>query len=244
MALNPYFSKRGVPSEHNLYHSIMKESIQIKGLNVIYLPRTLTKEDKIFGEDTLSEFNAAYEIEAYMETTSGPEGDGDIMGKFGLEIRDETTFTISKKRWEEVIGSHNDTIVKGRPNEGDLIYLRIDDYQREFYEISFVEHEDPFYQLEEIFAYKLKCSMFEFSNEKFNTGIPEIDSLHDKTSFDGKNYEIINEDGSSIIQENGGLMLQDDWVMENAQREYAINQEFLDKAAAITVAPKNPFNFE
>jgi len=242
--LNPYFEQRAYPKEHNLYDSLIAESIQIKGTNIYYLPRTMKKLDQIFGEDTLSEFSHAIPLEAYMETVNGPEGDGDIISKFGLEIRDQTTFTVSKKRWEDVVGSLGLTSIAGRPNEGDLIFFQIEDLQRELYEIKFVEHEDPFYQLNHIGMYKLKCEMFVFSNEKFNTGIPMIDSLDNKTAYDGVCYEVIAEDGSSIVQEDGSLILQDDWIMEDAERHYAVNQVFIDKASSLVVNSSAAFGFQ
>lgn len=245
--LNPYFANRAIASEHRLYDSLIAEAIQIKGTEIYYLPRTLRKEDKVFGEDTLSAFYHAIPLEAYMETPKGPSGDGDIISKFGLEIRDETTFTVSKKRWEEVVGSLGLQIVSGRPNEGDLIFFQVQDLQQEFYQISFVEHEEPFYQMEHIGMYRLKCEMFRYSNELFQTGIPIIDSLHDKTSFNALHYEIALEDGSGSISmetPNSSIIL-DDWSMEDASREYATNSTFIDEARKITknVIPENPFGW-
>jgi len=171
MPRNVYFSQ-AVRSEQNLYEDLIVESLKIYGQDVYYIPRTLVNRDSILNEDPSSKFDDAYLMEAYIENVDGFEGTGDLYSKFGLEIRDEATFIISRKSWNYAVGLHEN---KAKPSEGDLLFLPM---TNSFFEISFVEHESPFFQLSNLPVYKLTCSLFEYGDEDFETGIGEID---DKT---------------------------------------------------------------
>jgi hypothetical protein len=185
MATNVYFSQK-VRSEQNLYEDIIIESLKIYGQDVYYLPRTIVDTDYILNEAVESRFDDAYIIESYIENTDGFGGEGDLMSKFGLEIRDTATFIISKRRWEQLIGITNNNFgADDRPLEGDLIYLPL---SKKFFQIDFVENEAPFYQLSNLPTYKLQCSLFEFAEESINTGNIEIDSITDKYSYSQELY--------------------------------------------------------
>ena len=171
MPRNVYFSQ-SVKSEQNLYEDLIIESLKIYGQDVFYIPRTLVNRDNILNEDAASKFDDAYLIEMYIENIDGFEGSGDLYSKFGLEIRDEVTFVVSKKMWNQGIGKFSSNELSPRPQEGDLIFLPL---SNTFFEINFVEHEDPFYQLQNLPTYKIKCHKFEYSDEAFDTGIAEID---------------------------------------------------------------------
>ena len=173
MPRNVYFSQ-AVRSEQNLYEDLVIESLKIFGQDVYYIPRTLVERDNILGEDPVSSFDDAYLVEAYIENQDGFEGAGDLYQKFGLEIRDEANFIISKRSWERLVGLYNNTLGTIRPQEGDIIFLPL---SNSFFEITFVEHEQPFYQLSNLPVYKLTCSLFEYSDEKFDTDIAAIDDL-------------------------------------------------------------------
>jgi len=173
MPRNVYFSQ-AVRSEQNLYEDLVIESLKIFGQDVYYIPRTLVERDNILGEDPVSSFDDAYLVEAYIENQDGFEGAGDLYQKFGLEIRDEANFIISKRSWERLVGLYNNTLGTVRPQEGDIIFLPL---SNSFFEITFVEHEQPFYQLSNLPVYKLTCSLFEYSDEKFDTDIAAIDDL-------------------------------------------------------------------
>ena len=135
MPRNVYFSQ-AVRSEQNLYEDLVIESLKIFGQDVYYIPRTLVNRDNILGEDPASSFDDAYLIEAYIENQDGFEGAGDLYQKFGLEIRDEANFIISKRQWEKLIGLYNNTLDSiERPKEGDLIFLPL---SNSFFEITFV----------------------------------------------------------------------------------------------------------
>jgi len=171
MPRNVYFSQ-AVRSEQNLYEDLVIESLKIFGQDVYYIPRTIVNRDNILGEDPASKFDDAYLIEAYIENTDGFEGAGDLYSKFGLEIRDEATFIISRRQWEKGIGIFSSNEVDPRPQEGDVIFLPM---TNSFFEISYVEDDQPFYQLSNLPVYRLQCSLFEYSDEDFDTGVEEID---------------------------------------------------------------------
>ena len=173
MPRNVYFSQ-AVRSEQHLYEDLVIESLKIFGQDVYYVPRTLVERDTILGEDPASSFDDAYLIEAYIENQEGFEGAGDLYQKFGLEIRDEANFIISKRQWEKLVGLYNNSLSTVRPQEGDLIFLPM---SNSFFEITFVEHEKPFYQLSNLPVYTLTCSLFEYSDEQIDTNIDAIDNV-------------------------------------------------------------------
>ena len=173
MPRNVYFSQK-VRSEQNLYEDLIVESLTIYGQDVYYLPRNIITRDNILGEDVESQFDDAYMVEMYIENTEGFEGEGNLFSKFGLEIRDEATFVVARKTWNKLVGFNNNTVNNMRPNEGDLIYLPL---SNSFFEISFVEHEQPFYQISNLPVYKLQCRLFEYNEEDFDTNILEVDQI-------------------------------------------------------------------
>ncbi len=173
MATNSYFTQ-GTTGEQDLIENLVIEQIKMFGKNVFYMPRTLVNEDTTFTEDALSKFDDAYEIEAYIEDPTGFTGDGDLFTKFGVRISDQVTFIISRKRFTEAVDDNAQLIVEGRPNEGDLVYFPM---ANKIFKIMFVEHEQPFYQLGKIHVWGLKCELFEFSDEQFDTGVTAIDQI-------------------------------------------------------------------
>jgi hypothetical protein len=192
MGRNVFFN-HAVKSEQNLYEDLIIEAMEIYGLQVYYIPRSITRLDNILNEDIASVFGDAYMITMYLEDLAdGYGGEQTIMSKFGLEIRDSSNWVVAKKTWEQFVGVQNNTIIAGRPNEGDLIYIPM---TGSFHEIKFVEHESPFYQLGNIFVYKLQCETFEYANEKFDTGVEEIDGIEDTYAFSQK---ILISDGNGI----------------------------------------------
>jgi hypothetical protein len=173
MPTNVFFSPK-VRTEQNLYEDIIIESIRMYGQDVYYLPRSIVQRDFILGEDVESQFNSANTIEVFIENMEGFEGQGNIFQKFGMEIRDEVTFVMAKRSWQKLVGLYNSATTSERPAEGDLIYLPL---SKSFFEIAFVEHEAPFYQLSNLPTYKIQARLFEFNEEEFNTGIAAIDGI-------------------------------------------------------------------
>ena len=173
MATNTYFTQ-GTTGEQDLVGSLVVEQIKMFGKDVYYIPRTLVKSDDTFGEDTLSKFTGAFLLEAYIEDASGFRGDGDMFSKFGVRISDQITFIVSRTRFTEAVDDNAQLIVEGRPNEGDLIHFPL---ANKTFEIQFVEHEVPFYQLGKVHVWGLRCELFEYSDEDIETGVAAVDQI-------------------------------------------------------------------
>jgi len=243
MATSVYFDK-GTFGEQNLYEDLIIEQLKVFGHDVYYMPRTLVKEDKLFGEDVLSQFNNAYMIEMYMEEVEGYGGDKELISKFGLEIRDEVNFVVSRRIWEQTVTNDPNIIVSTRPNEGDLIYFpRI----QKIFQIDFVDHDDPFFQVDNLPVYKLSCSTYEYSHEALDTGVTAIDAIETEASLDALFYQItmeqpgtLNEwmgleDGLGYVDletatESGYLVGETDTYNGNMLMEsgdYIVNEEYV-----------------
>ena len=204
MPTNVYFDTGTKPEQH-LYEDLMIEQLKIYGQDVFYIPRTLVKEDELFGEDTLSKFGDAYQIEMYFENVEGYEGEKEIMSKFGLQMQEDVTFVVARRRFEQLVSHDSNLIVKTRPNEGDLVYFP---KVKKMFEITFVDHDDPFYQVHNVPAFKLKCKTFEYSSEDLDTGITEIDAIETDNSLDMLSFQFTMEQATSTTF-NEGLQLED-----------------------------------
>ena len=177
MALNPFFLQ-GSSGEQRLVQSLINEQLRMYGVEVIYIPRKFVNKKTIIQEIQSSRFDDNFAIEAYLNTYDGYGGSGDILTKFGVSIRDEVTLTISKERFEDFIGiflngmDSSEIELSTRPREGDLIYFPLG---QRLFEVKFVEHEQPFYQLGKLYVYELKCELFEYEDEVLDTNIDEVD---------------------------------------------------------------------
>lgn len=195
-----------------LIEDLVIESIRIFGLDCWYIPKRIVDKDKIYGEDSLSEYNTSYMVEMYVRNVEGFAGEGDFLSKFNVEIRDQMTLTIARRTFEDEVGNQESSYT--RPREGDLIFLPLNN---KVFQIKFVEHEPVFYQMGALQMYDLKCELFEYSNEVMNTGFDAIDDLQNNYS-DALNVfaittendlEIKMEDGYSLIREEFDLEVQD-----------------------------------
>ena len=173
MATSNFFSNFDHNNEQHLLQDLMVESIKIFGHDVSYLPRTKNNVDNLLGEDPTSSFTAAYPIEMYIKNTDGFAGEGAFVGRFGLEIRQQITFTVARRTWD---GQGIST----RPLEGDLIWFPM---TNKLFEIQFVDHESVFYQLGKLPVYDLSCELFEYSDEDIDTGIEEIDKVEVENAY-------------------------------------------------------------
>lgn len=201
MPTNFFFNNFQNSQEQVLIEDLIIESIRIYGIDVKYLPRTAGAYDKLFNEDPAPEFTRTVEMEMYIKNVDGFAGDGDFLSKFGLEIRDQITFCVARRAFNDEIGVSVEEI--DRPQEGDLIYLPLN---KKMFEIRFVEHEAIFYQLGSLQMYELKCELFEFSNQYFKTGVDEIDRLYKKFRT-ADNCYILTELSEPILAESGGPLL-------------------------------------
>ena len=185
MALNPFFLQ-GSDQEQRLVQDLINEQLQIYGVEVTYIPRKYVNRKTIIEEVNASKFDDNFTIEAYVNTFEGYGGQGDILTKFGMSLRDELVVSISKERFEDFIAAFLTALpdeeinVDTRPREGDLIYFPLGG---RLFEVKFVEHEQPFYQLGKNYIFELKCELFEYEDEVIDTDIEEIDTQVQETGF-------------------------------------------------------------
>jgi len=173
MATNLYFNNVTSHAEQELINDLTSEVIKMHGMDVFYIPRTIVKEDLIMGEDVLSKFTTAYEIEMYLKGTEGFGGEGDLVSKFGLDVRDEVIFTVHKDRF-------NLATDMDKPLEGDLVFLPIN---KGLFEVKFVEHEQPFYQAGKNYSFDITCELYQYSQEQLETGIVGVDNIEKEQGY-------------------------------------------------------------
>ena len=176
---NIYFSA-GARSEQNLYEDLIIESIKIYGQDLYYMPRDLVNVDPVFREDPVSKFNSNYLLEMYVDNIDGFDGEGDLFTKFGVEIRDQVTFTVSKRRWQQTVMRYDNEITGTRPFEGDLVFTP---FSKKLFQIMHVEHEQPFYQLNNLPVFKLQCELFEYNDEDIDVSNDDITQLEVDAGF-------------------------------------------------------------
>ena len=199
---SPYFKENS--SEQNLVEDLSIESIKINGRDMVYIPRTLLNEDKLFGEDNSAKFDDGYEMEMYIQSVNGFEGDGDILTKFGIQIRDRIELVVSRKRFEQEVTTYETNVT--RPREGDLIFFPL---SNTLFEINFVEHENPFYQIGKLYTYLLVCETFTYTHEDMDTGFSTVDKL--ETDSQGLSGDII------IPKTSTGITMGDNEFIQNTQ---------------------------
>ena len=180
MPTNVFFN-HAVNTEQHLYEDLVVESLRFYGHEVYYLPREIVEEDKILGEDVQSTFGDSYQVEMYLDNVEGFDNMGqDLFSKFGVQVQEEATFTLALRTWERFISLDSNLATSLRPNEGDLIYFPL---SGSLFEIRYVEDANPFYQIGKLFVFKLKCSLFEYSGEDFDTGVDAVDLVEDQNAY-------------------------------------------------------------
>ena len=179
MPTNVYFTQ-GTKNEQFLVEDLIIESLKIYGQDFFYIPRTLVSKDEILGEDRLSKFTSSFPIEMYFENVDSLDGQGAFIQKFGLMMEQSATLVVARRRWEQMVGRFGATIIPTRPCEGDLIYFPL---TKGLFEIKFVKHQDPFYQLGKLYVFKLQVELFQYASEKIDTGIKEIDAFETLKTF-------------------------------------------------------------
>lgn len=171
MATNVFFRNYDFFNEQQLIDDLVIESIQIHGVDTYYVTKDSSPVDELQNEAPLATFDAAYHIDMYVKSVDGFQGQGDFLSKFGLEIRDQVTFTVAMRTFERYVTRNKPAWV--RPREGDLVYLPMN---QKFFKVTFVEHESVFYQSGALRVFDLKCELYEYSNERFDTGVALVDS--------------------------------------------------------------------
>jgi len=208
MATNPYFSQ-SVRSEQHLFEDIVIESLKMYGQDIYYLPRDIVNEDRILGDDVPSRFNYSYKIEMYIENVDGFDGEGDLFTKFGVEIRDQATFVVSRRRWSDTVKRYDNEITISRPAEGDLLYIP---FSSKLFQITHVEHEQPFYQLQNLPTFKLRCELFEYNDENFDTRVDAVDSIEKDYAYKF-NLTLDSASNGFIVGETANQTLSDGTII-------------------------------
>ena len=201
MATNFYFNNYKNSGEQDLLESLIVEAIRIYGEDMYYITRNINNLDKLYTADDQSSYTKAFLCEFYIKSVDGFSGDGNFMSKFGLEIRDQVVFSIAQRTFSNEIGAYT-TLV--RPNEGDLIYFPLNN---KCFQIKFVQKFEMFYQLGALQTWEMTCELFEYSDEVFNTGIPEIDAIQNKESTNILDYVIMDEQGNFITDEQDNYLV-------------------------------------
>lgn len=271
MTTNKYFNNFTYGREQDTQDDLIVESIKIYGQDVKYMPRTLVKEDDLFGEDILSKFETAVDLEMYIKNTTGFEGEGDFLSKFGLEIRDQVTFTMARKRWDQITteklidevgfnyqietantgaysNSHSLMLETGSANGYSITSSRPNEgdliffpLNEKLYEIKFVEHEEIFYPHGKLYTYDLACELFQYSSQQLDTGNTAIDSLELSYSADQLFYQFTLENGDTLTGEDGDYIIQE-YRLETTDN--AANNEFFTQQSLdfIDFSETNPFS--
>lgn len=236
MATNFFFNNFQNSQEQYLIEDLIIESIKIYGLDMYFIPRNAVAIDKIYGEDPLREYLHAVPIELYIKNIEGFAGEGDFLSKFNIQIRDQITFSVARRSFANEVGQLESIV---RPREGDLIFLPLN---KKIFEIKFVEHEAIFYQLGALQMWDMKCELFEYNNEYFNTGIEDVDKLSANYNISMDTVGILTESGLYINDEDGYMLMQESYDI-NTNDPLADNDELEDEAASfLDFSEHNPFS--
>ena len=270
MTVNKYFKPYSYGREQDTAEDLIIESIKIYGLDVKYLPRTIINQDFLLGEDALGKFNSAIDLEVYIKNIQGFEGEGDFLSKFNLEIRDQITFTMARKRFSQIateklideVGynyqvetantqawSVTDSYVleTGSANGYSITSTRplegdliFFPLNNKLYEIKFVEHENIFYQHGKLYTYDIQCELYE-RDSRLDTGNTAIDIIESNTTLDILTYQFLDESGNTMLIEDGGYMLQE--FRLEATAPMANNEYITAKSLSfVNWSEQNPFS--
>lgn len=241
MATSVYFNNFNTRSEQNVLEDLIVESIKIYGIDVFLCPRTINEKDEIYGEDPTSSYESNYQIEMYIRNIDGYEGDGVFLSRFGVEIRDQMTFSVAIRTFNSEVGQYTGT---SRPKEGDLIWMTLNPQRPQLLQIKYVNDRSIFYQLGTLQLYDLTCEVFEYSGERLSTGIAAVDALQQQNSLDIGIYNLLTSSNEILVDSNGFALIQTGFDIDiQAGDPYADNSEFQDLAdGLINFTESNPFS--
>ena len=222
MATSVYFNHFESTPEQNLHQDLIIEAIKNYGIDVYYLPRKFVNEDLLYGEDTISEFNQAHLIEMYVKSVDGFEGEGDFVSRFGLEIRDQVVFSVARRRFDNL-----DITEQDRPLEGDVIFFPLN---KKLYEIRFVEHESMFYQFGKLPIFDLTCELFQYDDQRIDTGVEDIDEIEDTLAY---SINLSMGDGSGAYVDDETVYVGDSVGSANTKAR-VVSWNATDKTLKIT----------
>lgn len=222
--------------EQELLTELVQESIKIHGIDIYYLPREYVNKDEIYTEDSLSEYQQALLIDGYLKSFDQFEGEGQFLQKFNLEIRDNITFTISQRTFQEEISV---PVGIPRPREGDLIYLPV---AKRLFKITYVEKFPVMMPLGTLPSYDIKCEMFEYSGEVFNTGVREIDAIEKNYNIELNNFAISTENYLELRDEDGFSLMQESYDIDVIDPTAQNDEIELEADTFIDFSERDPFS--
>jgi hypothetical protein len=220
MATNHYFNNYSAKNEQNIIEDLVVESIKIMGFDGYYIPNdNEVARDLLYGEDPVKKFNTAFQLEFYLSSSSGYSGDGDFFSKFGLEIKNNVKIILSRRSFNER-GPISPEFT--RPREGDLIWIPFLNGTGELYEITFTEQAKDFFQLgrKAPYFYELSLEEFKYSQEVFNTGIPDIDVVVTENAY---TLMLNMNTGTGRYKEKEIVFQSDDNTYANAKSEAIVS---------------------
>lgn len=225
MATNFYFNNFSSSGEQALIENLIIESIKIHGVDTYYIPRKIVNKDSTFREQALAEYGEAVSIEMYIRNIDGFEGDGEFLSKFGVEVRDQITFSVAMRVFDDEVGK---LLRRDRPLENDLVWFP---FNKALFQIKFVKKKPVFYQLGALQFYDIICELYEYSNEIFNTGVDIIDETYNAFLTTTDPYIVTSESGAALLNERGVAIIEEeydvDYLDQTSQNEI-FEQEGLD----------------
>ena len=229
-----YFNNFNSSGEQQLLQSLVTESTGIYGQDMYYIPRVINNYDSLLQTDDQSIYNTPYQICIYIENINGFNGDGSFMSKFGVQIRDQVIFTVPVDTFAQVVGSYDQQV---RPNEGDIIYFPLN---KKCFQITYVDKFSMFYALGSLYQWRMYCEVFEYSNEIFDTGIPEIDSMQVTYSTNILDYSLMDELANPLIDEANNYLVVQSYVLNDVD-SVADNDIFKTGSDGYTASGSNNF---
>jgi hypothetical protein len=241
MPVNPYFNNFKSSMEQTLIEDLIVESIKVYGFDVQYCPCTVMAKDELYGADTVSEYNSSTDIEMYIKSVDGFEGDGVFLSKFGLEMRDQIVLTVSLRSFANEILHISE---QEKPREGDLIYFTLNPNRPQLYVVKYVNDRSIFYQLGGMQVYDLTCELFEYSGEQLNTGIPEIDALEAKLTTNMSAFGILTHAGKNIVTSAGYSIVRSEFKLDTQLQDAGDDSEYFQANASgiIDFSDVDPFS--
>lgn len=224
MPVSTFFNNYGASGEQALLDSLIVESIRIYGEDMYYVPRELANFDKLYGEDDSSRYDEAIGIEIYLRSNQGFLGNKDMIKKIaGIDIDDEIKFIIARTTFDQLIGTTRGFV---RPREGDLIFFPLNN---KAFQITFVSKYEIFYQLGSLYTWEVSCMLFEYSGEKINTGLGDIDALEARGTVDIYDYAVHTEADEVIVTEANEVWTTTDQILTNV--DPLADNDFLNEKA-------------
>ena len=225
MATNFYFQNFSSSGEQNLIENLVIESIKIHGIDNFYIPRKIINRDNAFREQEFSEYGEAIQVEMYIRNVDGFEGDGEFLSKFGVEVRDQITFSVALRVFENEVGS---VLRRDRPTESDLVFFP---FTKALYTIKYVNKKPIFYQMGALQMYDVVCELFEYSNEIFNTGIDLIDKTYNAFLTTSDPFIMLSEGSLQITDEAGFHIIKEEYdidILDETSQNSMFETEALD----------------